>query len=183
MIDYYDSELIQILPDTIKKDPELKAISFSIANTVKKLIRYADSISTYAVIDVLPERILDLMAIENRVSYYDETMEVEKKREIIRNAMRWYEKAGTPKAVEELIQIVFGEGKVLEWFDYGGKPYRFKIQTNASMTPEVEKKIRKMIKSVKNTRSHLESIEIIRKIELDIYVGSSFSSYKKSIIT
>lgn len=79
--------------------------------------------------------------------------------------------AGTPAAVEELVAIVFGEGEVSEWFEYGGEPYWFKIRTNALLTEDMTTYFSEMIRRVKNTRSHIEAIEIHRTIEQTLYAG------------
>ena len=99
-------------------------------------------------------------------------MELDVKRGLVRNTLIWYMTAGTPAAVEELVGIVFGEGEVSEWFEYGGKPYWFKIKTNAILTEDMNTFFSDMIRRVKNTRSHIEAIEIHRTIEQTIYAGA-----------
>ena len=60
----------------------------------------------------------------------------------------------------------------LEKFEYGGKPYWFKIKTNAILTEDMNTFFSDMIRRVKNTRSHIEAIEIHRTIEQTIYAGA-----------
>ena len=64
----------------------------------------------------------------------------------------------TRAAVEELITSVFGEGRVEEWFDYGGEPFYFKVYTNATFTEDMISKFDNMLEKVKNTRSKLETV-------------------------
>lgn len=98
-------------------------------------------------------------------------MELDAKRDILKKTLMWYAHAGTPSAVSELVESVFGEGEVLEWFDYNGEPYRFKIKTNAMMTPNMSEEFSAIIRKVKNTRSHLETIEIERRVDQTILSG------------
>lgn len=165
MIKFEDSEIIQILPERLKNMPEAEAVSYAIGNAVKKIVKYARLTSVYAVIDQLPEQFLDLMALESRVQYYDEKLEIGKKRELLKQTLVWYQKAGTPGAVQELVQTVFGVGEVQEWFEYGGKPYCFRITTNADTDPQTIAKFEKIIQSVKNTRSHLERVTFSRRVK------------------
>ena len=131
----------------------------------------------------MPEKILDLLAIEMRTQYYDEELEVEKKRVIIKNTLTWYQYAGTPSAVEELVKVVFGEGEVLEWFQYGGEPFHFKIVTNADLMPGANVLFDNMIKKVKNTRSVLESIRISRENTQEIFAGLNFIHVNRSVVS
>ncbi|RDY27131.1 phage tail protein, partial [Lachnotalea glycerini] len=122
MIKLYDSQITDILPDNIKGYPDSIAISYAISNQVKQILDFAKNSSVYAVIDQLPSEILDLMALEFRTQYYNQALPIEVKRILIKNTLPWYERAGTPSAVEELTAAVFGYGKEAEWYEYGGKP-------------------------------------------------------------
>lgn len=88
-------------------------------------------------------------------------MNLETKRNIIKRTLLWHTKAGTPSAVSELVEIVFGEGRTVEWFDYTEGPYTpgtFDIITNARMTEEMANYFLSIIQRVKNTRSHIRRI-------------------------
>lgn len=171
MINFEESEIAQILPGALKSLPEVKAISYAIKNAMGKLIAYSHRASVYATIDELPEDILDLLAVEMRSQYYEKDMRLEVKREILKKTLLWYCHAGTPGAVQELVETVFGIGEVKEWFDYGGDPYKFKVITDATSSYESIEEFEKIIKKVKNTRSHLDRVEFVRNQETAIYVG------------
>ena len=186
MIDFQKGEITQILPSNIRADPKVQAISFAIHKQIEKIVEKTMNIGIYAKIDVLPEDILDLMAVELRSQYYEQDMPLDKKREIIKNTMAWYYRAGTPAAVKELIQVVFGTGSTLsEWWEYGGEPYLFKIivddQENL-LTEEQWKKIQQSLKYVKNTRSHLESVQYLRYGKTMLNAGIGVSGYTLSVI-
>ena len=171
MIKYKDSEIIQILRTNASSLPETKAISYAIHRAVAKLVDYSMAAGVYSAVDRLPERTLDLLAIECRSQYYDEDMQLETKRDILKKTLLWYHNAGTPSAVQELVTTIFGVGEVREWFEYGGEPYRFKIVSNAPAGPDTIAMFEKIIKRVKNTRSHLERVEFVREPEAPLYVG------------
>lgn len=171
MIKYTESEMLQVMPEPLKYKAEVVALSYAIKRAIGKMVGYAERASVYAAIDKLPEDILDLLAVELRAQYYDENMDISTKREIVKKTMLWYHRAGTPSAVEELISAVFGEGEISEWFEYGGEPYHFKIKTDAVLSASDMEYFEKIIRNVKNVRSHLEEIQLSREHEGQAYAG------------
>ena len=111
-----------------------------------------------------PEEALDLLATEMRTQYYDASYSPEIKRSLIQNTMRWYQIAGTKAAVEELAQTIFGNCTVEEWFEYSGEPYHFRVITNALAEPDNIEQFTTLLRSIKNVRSHLDSVSIHRII-------------------
>ena len=160
MINIYESKITDILPDYLKTDCEVQAISFSISNQIKKIKDKVKIVQLFHSIDILPENILDILALELRTQYYDETLDVDIKSKLIKNSLAWYLCSGTAAAVEELITILFGKGNVEEWFEYNGEPYKFKlnIEPTKQLTEEKISKIYNMIGGVKNCRSWLDYI-------------------------
>lgn len=171
MTEYKESQITQILPENIKNYPEVKALSYAISKALENLIEKTKYISVYSVVEELPEKMLNLLAVELRAPYYDDKLPIEQRRIIVKNSLLWNERAGTPYAVEELISAVFGTGKIMEWFEYGGTPYYFRIQTETQITEESMKNFQEVMKRVKNVRSHMEAIEITRRYQDKLYVS------------
>lgn len=186
MIKLYDGQITDLLPEKIAKDTETRCLSYAIQQEHQRILKMADRTRTLAVIDELPEKILDVLAVELRTPYYQEDMEIGVKRNIIKRTLLWHTKAGTPSAVAELIEIVFGEGKVVEWFNYEEAPYTpgtFDIVTNARMTEEIATYFLSIIQRVKNTRSHIRRILIERALEMKEYVAiGAFSEPEDTIL-
>lgn len=161
MIDFLDSQITDILPDNIKRDPIVIAISYAISNVVKKIVNYADKSGIYASIDILDEDILDLLAVELRSKYYGNWLSLEEKRSIIKRTLMWYCRAGTLSIVQELVDFVFQDAYVEEWFQYGSDAFLFQLIINViSQDISLEKYLEfiKAVYEVKNTRSHLEKV-------------------------
>ncbi|MCM1189793.1 MAG: phage tail protein [bacterium] len=169
MINFKDSQIIQILPEYFVTQASVKALSFALSRAIKKFVYYCDNIDVFAAIDAAPEHILDILALELNTQYYDGNLEIGIKRNLVRNTMIWYMGAGTPKAVEELVVTIFGNGGVQEWFEYGGSPYCFKAWTEADIDVEEMEKFSSMIEKVKNARSHLESMDFYRAVPQNLY--------------
>lgn len=178
MINFYDSEILDILPDNMKSQPECIALSYALKRANQKLVKYANMTSIYAVIDELPEKMLDLLAIELRTQYYDESFPVERKRSLVKNTMQWYNKAGTVSAVQEMIDNVFSSGIILEWYETGGQPGTFSISVTNTITPELIEEFNKVVRNVKNVRSHLENIVVGNKVDMNVHVAMGICSHE-----
>ena len=84
------------------------------------------------------------------------------KRNLIKSAIKMHRYKGTKYAIEEIFNTLNIVGNVKEWFNYGGKPYYFKVILqifNRSINEETETKLRALIDEYKNERSWLEQIE------------------------
>ena len=170
MISLYDGQITDLLPWKMAQSTEVRCISYAVQQEHQRMLRLAAHTRTMAVIDELPERILDVLAVELRTPYYQESMDLETKRNIIKRTLLWHTKAGTPSAVSELIEIVFGEGRTEEWFNYTEGPFTpgtFDIITNARMTEEMATYFLSIIQRVKNTRSHIRRILVELQMGMD----------------
>ncbi|WP_167955146.1 phage tail protein I [Anaerosporobacter faecicola] len=177
MISLYDVELFDLLPDNLKSN-EVIAFSYALRKACRYVLDRVERIELYTNIDKLPENILDYLALELRTQYYDEKLNIEIKRELIKNTLPWYMKAGTAAAVKELLVTVIGNGSVEEWFDYGGNPFMFKITTSEQLTRENMEKFAAMIDNVKNARSNLEGFDKEEYFTRKVKVASGISITK-----
>lgn len=182
MISFYDGQLTDLLPHNLTDDPAAWAYSFALREGTRLLYQYTQLCYVYCSIDTMPDNILNLLALELRTQYYTDSLDIDTKRSLVRNTMIWYMTAGTPIAVEELVTTVFGEGRVLEWFEYGGKPYYFKIVTEASLTKDIDSMFHNMLQRVKNTRSHMEAIEVNRNVEQQTYAGTAQAAFYRPAV-
>lgn len=186
MIKYEDGEFLDLLPSFFKEKEDFAAISYAFKMAIASLIMGQKETKLYADIDKVPEDILDLMALESKAPYYSEDLPIEQKRELVKNAILWREKAGTKSAVQDLIRTVFGYGEIVEWFDFteGEQiPGYFDIETGAQLTPELFEMFTKVIESVKNESSHLRRIGIAREIDGNAYASVAVAASPRCVIT
>ncbi|TGE37085.1 phage tail protein I [Desulfosporosinus fructosivorans] len=124
--------------------------------------------------EITNEQVLDELAWQLNIKWYDPSVDIATKQQIVRSAIIVHMYKGTPYAVEQIIQTYFGDGEVQEWFDYGGEPGMFKVlTTNPSVTADLANQFTTVLNSVKNMRSHLEVILISLSGQLDIYFGGA----------
>ena len=161
MSDLSNSELIKLLPVNLQNDPDIIAASIALDNSTSRLSVAIEKLRMKSDIDNAGEEVIDMLAYQRHVDYYDASLSLEKKRAIVKNARLTHRVKGTRLAVETLVADVFSAAELQEWFEYGGDPYKFKIVLE--YTPEVAAEIselRQLIDTVKNLRSELEAIEL-----------------------
>jgi phage tail P2-like protein len=168
--------LRELLPPSIADDPDIVASAESIDAELRTTTGYIPDV---AIIKRLRNReidnplLLDILAWGLHVDFYDPDLPIEVKQELVANSLDWHTRKGTPSVVEEIVTEVIADAEVSEWFEYGGKPYTFKVGTESEdVSVQALQKLLDAIFSVKNTRSWLEAIEILRRGESEIFVGA-----------
>ncbi len=158
MVNYFDGQITDILPENIAKKPEVQALSYALQQGCRLLYKCSQKLYIYSDLDNQPEEILDLMAAELRTQFYGSNLDIEKKKQLVRNTLTWYMTAGTPAAIEGLLSTVFGWGRIEEWFEYGGRPYYFKPVIGIEASQEEINIFLKYLKLIKNARSWLDAM-------------------------
>lgn len=167
MIDLYNGQITDLLGPNYRQDKEVQCLSHAIREGMRVLLAYKERAMVYASIDTMPEDALDLLATELRTQYYDTNYSIAVKRDLVKQTVRWFQVAGTKAAVEELAKSIFGECEVNEWYEYGGNPFYFRIITNAPASADDVARFNVLLQKVKNLRSHIESVSILRSIYTD----------------
>lgn len=126
MLELKDDSLQQILPSSIASDKTVQDIAKAISAKLQLINRQTELILLLPRLDELSEALIDELAWQYHVDFYDYQADIEKKRALVRNAIAWHRYKGTPAAVEEVCTAVFRTARVFEWFQYDGEPYHFK---------------------------------------------------------
>ena len=159
--------LLDILPPNLLADKQLYAAARALDDELQKITVATRNALLLPRLDELSEEVIDLLAWQWHVDFYEPVgMDIETKRKLIKNSIAWHRIKGTPAAVEQVVSAVFDTSHVQEWFEYGGKPYHFKVITEDVTTdPNVLARMRRAINAAKNTRSWLETIEFILHLQ------------------
>ena len=153
--------LYQSIPANLK-DARTKAFAYACDRQIERLLKCAEKTKVWCDIENVDEKYLDYLAADSRALFYYSELAPDVKRELIINSPYWYMKLGTLTALEEMVTTVFGEGKVEEWFQYGGEPYHFRIHvTNANVSSEQNKMFKEMLRGIKRLSAQLDAIEYI----------------------
>lgn len=155
---------------SMKQDPTTCAMSdvlsdiFNAVDTERSLIRTQ--------LDTLPEEILDIIAVEKNIFWYDPNAARDIKRNIIRNCNKVFRTLGTNYAIEQVIADYFGDGQIEEWYEYDGQPYHFRVlTTNTKVTGELAEQFHKAVEAVKRKSTRLHEVLLLMSANLNIYYG------------
>lgn len=164
--------LIDLLPENLKYDPDIKAAANVIDLGFLTLVDEVNNIIIIPRVDDVSEELLDHLAYFFHVDFYDIKMDVETKRKLVKESVYIHQIKGTPLAVETLIQTLFDEGEVSEWFEYGDTPYRFRVITsNETVTTSRAGEFIRALGTVKNARSVLDKVILLQRERMELYWG------------
>ena len=163
----YDALITDTLGGPYPEDPELIAFAYALREGTRLLLDKLDAVIMYRYMDSMGSDFLDLLASELRTPYYDASYSDDIKRGLVRQTLRWYQIAGTRRAIEELGETIFGYCRVEEWDEYPvqGEPYHFRIITQAPASTDNVAAFNQIMRHVKNARSFLDSVSIYRVID------------------
>lgn len=168
----------ELLPPSLAQDENIKALTEALDKELHKIESQIINVLILPRIDQIEdEELLDLLAWQFHIEGYELAESPQEKRNLIKKAIQLHRFKGTPYAIKEVLKTLGLEGRVKEWFEYGGEPYRFKVElgiTNREITPELRDKLLRLIEDYKNIRSHLEEIILyyLSKGEVYIFAGS-----------
>jgi len=175
----FDVTWLDLIPQVLTSDAQVQAMSAAISPQMQAVSNAIVECILLARLDELDEDIVDLLAWQYHVDFYDDELTLTQKRELVKQAIDWHRRKGTPSAVKDAVSTVFSNGVVTEWFDYDGEPYYFRVTTDEVVSDATAySRLVKLINTVKNTRSWLEAIILQRTWSGNMYFGSALVSGK-----
>lgn len=171
MINLENSNIADIIQENMRNETVV-ALGYAINNQIKKILEYANDTKVICNVDnTNNEKILDLLAIEMKVPFYDENFNIDTKKEVIKKSILLQRQAGTDYAIEQMLKDILGGGKVIPWYQYGGKQGCFKIEAeNQGATEDIQEELLKIIENVKRKSAWLEAVEIVTDGEMGIKI-------------
>lgn len=164
-----------LLPPNAQADPTISAAARALDSHVHQLTQEVKDLSFYTRLlkGQITHAEADERAWQDHLDYYDTSLPLDQKIQLLLNAKEFHRIKGTPAAIEDLIAILFGEGKVEEWFEYGGEPGYFRVTTNnPEVTLDRAQEFYQAVESVKRLAAHLEEVILSQVETLQLYVGT-----------
>jgi phage tail P2-like protein len=192
-MDLGNISILNLMPVNLAADKNIQMMAEAFDEVLRDIIKKipdVEIISNLALKRIVNETLIDLLAWQFHVDFYEPRLPIEIKRELVLKSLDWHYRKGTPSVVEEIVSTVFTKAKIQEWYEYGGLPYRFRIATEEDI-PDAEamKKFVRAINSGKNTRSFLDNLtylidfldEVIMKEAVEINVTKDMSDSFRSV--
>lgn len=169
------TSLLDILPPNLLRDKQIKAAAQALDAELQKITEATKEALLLPRLDELPEAVIDLLAWQWHVDFYEPSMSLETKRQLVRESIAWHRLKGTKASVEKMVQAVFRGGVVTEWFEYGGEPYHFRVDILSApqITAENTARLLNVINASKNIRSWLDEITYRRDLQDSIHYAAA----------
>lgn len=158
----YNASWEELLPQALRNDPRMLALAKAIAEQKRKVAEEIHWARFWTEIDSVPEEMLDVLAYDLKIDWWDEGYTLEEKRQTIKDCFKIHKFKGTKYAVETAISAIYPETTVEEWFEYGGQPYTFRLTidaTDVEVNTQQHRRVLERVAYYKNLRSHLERVK------------------------
>ena len=169
--------LLRTLPVGIGWDETIQALGALAAETLSRRPEEIRRLLIYPNIDNLDEELLDILAYDFKVDWWDGDYSLEEKRRTLKDSWRVHRMLGTKAAVETAISAIYPKSAVKEWFEYGGRPYYFKLEINATGSNgdlDKQRRVLQRLNYYKNLRSHLDSVDYTIDLPpVTLYLGGA----------
>lgn len=156
MIDLRNFSLNDILPHSFTSQRENAVLAEAITEMFRYVLEQTDVLDPS---NPIPEMMLDIIAKEEHLDYYDDKLSAEQKQALIRSSWSVHRKKGTAQAIEDVVSIILDKAKIVEWFEYGGDPYHFRIEIDGPYSgDETLKVVFRTVNANKRQSTRLEEI-------------------------
>ena len=170
-----DARIIDGLPQIVSEQDWVLTISEAFQGLHRKTIQYARDSQIYTAIDTIPEELLDILAVNWKIDWYNTEFSIERKRRIIKTAIEIRRIMGTVKAVRLQADSINPGTYLEEWFEYNGTPGTYRLYLDISDSSESNPVVmydpdlmEKQLLSAKRWSAHLDHISYMVKHRLII---------------
>ena len=169
--------LIATFPYSLSRDTDKLKLAVTVADGLVEMSVQLEYAMIFSRVDELPEEILDILAVDLNIQWYDNEADIECKRSTIKECMHINKYKGTKYAIEKALKSVYDDVRVIERNEYGGEPYHFKIIIyDSSNDREKRDRVLDKVKYYKNLRSVLEETIFETGKNTDIAVLAAFKT-------
>lgn len=154
--------LMFTFPVSLRENPSIAALGDVTMEVLAKRPAEISRLSLYPRIDELPEELLDILAYDFKVDWWDPNYSLEEKRRTLKGSWKVHKKLGTKAAVETALRAIYPKTDAEAWFQYGGEPYHFRLQIDLTQEMWAEGKpgrVFELIQYYKSLRDTMDSIQ------------------------
>lgn len=105
------------LPESLNRD-NMRELAEVIDEKMAEINRMSELVSIYPRIDELSPNLIDALAIQLHIDFYDTKLPLNTRRALVENSVKWHMRKGTAAVVRELINTIWDSGIVREWYEY-----------------------------------------------------------------
>lgn len=175
-------------PRALRADPSAVALGTVSADLLAARITEIGQILIYPAIDKLDEPLLDILAHDFKVDWWDPEYSLEEKRRTMKESWYVHKKLGTAGAVKRAIRAIYPDTDVEPWFEYeGGKPYHFRLRINITSDSgdrERQRRVLERLEYYKSLRDRVDEVRYVLKPQkARAIAGGAFTGARREIHT
>lgn len=176
MTDLWGTGLVEGLPPAVADEPWVRIMDKVYRERHQHEMDAAERIHIYTLIDSQPEEILDVLATQFKVDWYDANYPLQAKQNIIKTALEVRRYYGTDWATLKAISAIYPRSEIEQWYDYGGTPGHFRVicSVDGALIPVKRREIRRSVNIYKRMTAHLDSLYL--QVQAGIEIECEFSS-------
>ena len=178
--DIFTVNFADYLPGALKQDPKIRAIAEVVTKEALTVSGEIENVLIYSRIDELPEALIDILAYDMHVDWYDYSFPLKVKRDILKSSVKVHKKMGTKYAVEKALGALYPQSEVEEWYQYEGEPHHFHIVCDVTEN-RVTASFQEIINAVmmyKRLSSHLDEVVYQASVGIRVETHTDFFLYK-----
>lgn len=181
---YEPQSLLAAFPYSLSRDTDKDKLAVAVADELVRTLTNTDRAMIFPRIDELPEQVLDILAYDLKIDWYELDAPVWNKRQAVKECLLVHKYKGTKYAVETALRSMYNSAEVKEWFEYGGEPFHFTVKVYGSTSSGL-KTLYLKIQYAKNLRSVMDkvSFELVLEQAVEIYFGSKTAAIQKQLGT
>lgn len=154
--------ILATLPLALQGDKSVVALADALAGLLARRREEIDRLLIYPRIERLDEPLLDILAQDFKVDWWDPEYSLEEKRRTLKSSWRVHKTLGTKSAVETALRAIYPSSWAEAWFLYGGKPYHFRLHidlTGAQMAQGKPVNVIERVRFYQSLRDHMDAIQ------------------------
>lgn len=167
-------ELINMFPYALSGDDRIVTLAAVVAKAMMKLYGDNNRLLIFSMIDNLDGNILDVLAKDFKVEWWDYNASVEEKRAVFKTHFDIHRRLGTPGAIKDAISSIYDSAEIVEWFQYSGLPFHYKINIELGNGFIDYNKFDQVLRSISiytNLRSVLDKVNFNSERRTQLFVG------------
>jgi len=155
-----DVLVTDLLPSSLARSEVVRDVAQACGASLHDVVGRMSELLIYSCIDELEESVIDDLAWQFHVDFYDTGLTLAQKRALVKSAIKDHKYKGTPWAVKSVVKAIRGDVVLQDWYQYGGKPYHFRVNGlgGAMVSADELTRLVAAIYSVKNVRSWLDGV-------------------------
>lgn len=122
-----DLDLLSLQTQFMKADPTTQGLCAALSPQMRHIAENISKCLLWKNYRGLPEEVLDALAVSLNIPWYDSKSDYEVKSYIIEKSDQIRLLQGTKKSIELIFSAWNITAYILEWFNYGGEAYHYKI--------------------------------------------------------